>query len=115
MLDPKLVRRIMDGARGLKYLMHGLMLPAVRDMHGDLTTATTGADLLVANELVYAASPLAEQTGLRWVSYSLAPISYFSSHDPCIPPDAAAVCARVQLVGLAAVAALGAPGAQTAP
>ena len=85
-LDPELVRRIMDGTRGLKYLIRGLMLPAVREMFSDLQRATAGADLLVTNELVYAAPTLAEHTGLRWISYSLAPMSYLSLCDPCVPP-----------------------------
>jgi len=85
-VDAALVRRIMDGTRGSEYLLRELMLPAVRAMHADLALATTGADLLVTNELVYAAPLLTEQTGLRWVSYSLAPMSYFSVHDPCLPP-----------------------------
>ena len=87
-LDPELVRRIMHGTRGSEFLVRGLMIPAVRDMLADLTRATTGADLLVTNELVYAAPLLAEQTGLRWASYSLAPMSYFSIYDPCVPPVA---------------------------
>jgi UDP:flavonoid glycosyltransferase YjiC (YdhE family) len=76
----------MDGTRGSEYLLRELMLPAVRAMHADLARSTAGADVLVTSELVYAAPLLAEQTGLRWVSYSLAPMSYFSVHDPCIPP-----------------------------
>src|SRR3954470_15923834 len=85
-LDPELVRRIMDGTRGSEYLVRSLMVPAVREMLADLTRATIGADLLVTNELVYAAPLLAEKTGLRWVSYALAPMSYFSAHDACVPP-----------------------------
>lgn len=84
--DDRLVRRIMDGARGSEYLVRDLMMPAVRDMFADLARVTAGADLLVTNELVYAAAPLAGQTGLRWVSYALAPLSYFSIHDPCVAP-----------------------------
>ncbi len=85
-LDETLVRRVMDGTRGSEYLLRKLMLPAVREMHADLALATVGADLLMTNELVYAAPLLVEQTGLRWVSCALAPLSYFSIHDPCIPP-----------------------------
>ena len=85
-LDAALVRRVMDGPRGSEYLLRELMLPAVREMHADLARASAGADLLITNELVYAAPLLVEQTGLRWVSYALAPLSYFSIHDPCIPP-----------------------------
>jgi len=86
--DEAMVRRIMDGAGGPEYLLRGLLLPAVRDMHADLARATAGADVLVANELVYAAPLLAEQTSLKWISYALAPLSYFSTHDPCMPPVA---------------------------
>ncbi len=84
--DKALVRRIMDGSRGAQVLLGELIIPAVREMHTDLARATAGADLLVTNELVYAASLLVEQTGLPWVSYALAPLSYFSTYDPCVPP-----------------------------
>ena len=77
-LDAALVRRVMDGPRGSEYLLRELMLPAVRAMHADLARACAGTDLLITNELVYAAPLLVEQTGLPWVSYALAPLSYFS-------------------------------------
>ena len=86
--DEDLIRRIMHRARGPEVLLREIMLPAVRDMLADLAAACTGADLLVANELVYAAPLLAEQSGLRWVSFALAPMSYFSAHDPCAVPGA---------------------------
>ena len=85
-MDEALVQRIMDGSRGTEVLLRELIIPAVREMHADLARVTAGADLLVTSELVYAAPLLAEQTGLRWVSYALAPLSYFSIHDPCVPP-----------------------------
>jgi len=86
LVDETLIRRIMDGTQGTKHLLCEVMMPAVRDMHTDLTRIATGADLLVASELVYAAPLLAAQTGLRWVSFTLAPISLFSIHDPPVPP-----------------------------
>lgn len=89
-IDEALVRAIMDGPRGSERLLRGLMFPAVRDMHADLAPIVAGADLLVCNELVYAAPLLAEQAGLRWVSFSLAPLSLFSNFDPPIPPVALA-------------------------
>ncbi len=88
--DGVTVRRIMDPDRGSEFLLRDVMLPAVPAMLDDLRRATAGADLLVTNELVYAAPLLAEQTGLRWASYSLAPLSYFSIHDPCLPPVSSA-------------------------
>lgn len=84
--DDATVRRVMNGARGAEFLLRGLMMPAVRDMHADLGTATKGADLLVASELVYAAPVLADQGGVPWVSYALAPLSYLSAYDPPVPP-----------------------------
>jgi UDP:flavonoid glycosyltransferase YjiC (YdhE family) len=89
-INEALVRAIMDGPRGSEKLLRGLMFPAVRDMHTDLGPVLAGADLLVASELVYAAPLLAEQTGVRWVSFSLAPLSLFSNYDPPIPPVALA-------------------------
>lgn len=85
-VDEALVRRIMDGTRGSEYLLRDLIFPAARDMHADLARITAGADLLVASELVYAARLVSEQTGLPWVSYSLAPISLFSVFDPPLMP-----------------------------
>ena len=76
-VDEAMVRKIMDGSRGSEFLLRELMLPAVRAMHADLTRIAVGADLLVSSELVYAAPLLAAQTGLRWASYSLAPLSLF--------------------------------------
>ncbi len=84
--DERMVRRVMDGRRGSAYLLRDLMFPSVRDMHADLSRIVTGADCLVASELVYAAPLLAAQTGLPWVSYSLAPISLFSVFDPSLLP-----------------------------
>lgn len=88
--DGTTVRRIMDPDRGSEFLLRDVMLPAVGEMLEDLRHATVGADLLVTNELVYAAPLLAELAGLRWASYSLAPLSYFSTHDPCLPPVSSA-------------------------
>ena len=85
-IEEALIRRVMDGRRGSAYLMRDLLFPAVRDMHADLRRVVAGADALVASELVYAAPLLAETTGLRWISYSLAPISLFSVFDPPLLP-----------------------------
>src|SRR3954471_12352925 len=54
-----IVAEIMDGARGSERLMKERIFPAVRQMHADLTPVVTGADLLIASELVTAASILA--------------------------------------------------------
>jgi UDP:flavonoid glycosyltransferase YjiC (YdhE family) len=85
-VDEALVREMLDGRRGSVRLLRDMMFPAVRDMHADLVAVVAGADCLVASELVYAAPIIAAQTGLPWVSYSLAPISLFSVFDPPLLP-----------------------------
>ncbi len=84
--DGELIRQIMDGRRASAYLLRDLMFPAVTAMYPALATAAAGADLLVSSEIVYAAPVLAEKTGLPWVSFTLAPLSLFSVHDPSLLP-----------------------------
>lgn len=86
LVDEAFVRRIMDGRRGTTWLLRDLMLPATRELHAALAPLVSGADLLVASELVYPAPLLAETTGVPWVSYALAPISLPSVHDPSLLP-----------------------------
>jgi len=50
--------------------------------------AVEGAELLITGEAVYAAKSVVEKTGVRWVSTSLAPVSFFSGYDPPVPPAA---------------------------
>ncbi|MEI6861034.1 MAG: glycosyltransferase [Verrucomicrobiota bacterium] len=84
--DGETVRRIMDGRDASAYLLRDLLFPSVPAMFAALVAAAEGIDLLVSSEIVYAAPLLAGKTGLRWVSYSLAPISLFSVHDPSLLP-----------------------------
>ncbi len=84
--DGALVRQIMDGRSASAFLLRDLLFPAVPAMFAALVPAAAGADLLVSSEIVYAAPVLAEKTGLPWVSYSLAPVSLFSIHDPPLLP-----------------------------
>jgi rhamnosyltransferase subunit B len=83
--DIDLIRRVMNGPKGARLLLRDLMLPAVPDMYDDLTSIVTSVDLLVTSELVYAAATVAEQTGVRWATYALAPLSMFSAHDVSLP------------------------------
>jgi rhamnosyltransferase subunit B len=84
--DQEAIRRIVDRFGGPRHLLRDVLFPAVRDMHADLSRAASGVDMLVASELVYAAPILSEHRKLTWVSYALAPMSYFSVHDPSVPP-----------------------------
>jgi UDP:flavonoid glycosyltransferase YjiC (YdhE family) len=57
-------------------------------MYEDLMMAARGADALVSGEIVFAAPSVVEQTGIKWITTSLAPISLFSAHDPSVFPVA---------------------------
>jgi rhamnosyltransferase subunit B len=81
-----IIAEIMDGSRGSERLMRERIFPAVRDMYADLQAVVRAGDILIASELVTAASILAATHGVRWVSYELAPVSLFSRHDPPVLP-----------------------------
>ncbi len=84
--NPELVRRVMDGPRGTKYLMRDLIFPNIRDMHTDLAAAAVGADFLIASELAYAVPLLAARLNLPWAFFALSPISFLSVYDPVVLP-----------------------------
>lgn len=84
-VDPsqrELVRRVMDPLRGARFLIAGLIVPAVRDSLADLDAACAGADLVVSHPVTFAAPLAAERRGIPWVSSVLAPIGFFSRLDP---------------------------------
>ena len=78
----------MDSRKGPEVVIREMVFPNLREMYDDLAAACTGADLLVSGEIVYAAPSLAEKTGIKWISTSLAPLSMFSANDPSIYPTA---------------------------
>lgn len=84
--NPDLVRRVMDGQRGSKYLLQKLVYPNVRAMHADLLAASAGADLLLGSELACAVPLVAAQRRLPWAFFALSPISLFSVHNPVVLP-----------------------------
>lgn len=91
-LDPErdraLAREIMDAKSGTEKLLREILLPNIRPMYEDLTQAVDGADLLISGEVVFPASSVAEKTGIKWITTSLAPASFLSPHDPFVPPTA---------------------------
>ena len=91
-LDPEkdraLAREIMDARKGTEKLLREILIPNVRPMFEDLMKAVAGADLLISGEVVYPASSVAEKTGIKWITTSLAPASFLSPHDPFVPPTA---------------------------
>jgi hypothetical protein len=57
-------------------------------MYDDVVGACKGAELLISGEIVYVAPSVAEKTGIKLITTSLAPLSMFSAHDPNIYPTA---------------------------
>jgi UDP:flavonoid glycosyltransferase YjiC (YdhE family) len=83
--DKQLLRETMDAGRGPERVIKGVMMPPLRDSYADLMAAVEGdggADLLVSSEIAFAGPIVADKTGIRWASTVLAPISFFSRHDP---------------------------------
>jgi UDP:flavonoid glycosyltransferase YjiC (YdhE family) len=80
--DRAAMARYMDLRRGTFRIVLGVILPAVRDTYDDILAASRGADLLVSHALpVFAASLVAEKTGVPWASSMITPLGYFSAHD----------------------------------
>ena len=78
---------VIDPNRGAEYLFKGMLVPAVRDMYDDLSAAIEDADLLITHPIVLAGPPLAQKSGIPWVSTVLAPASIWSVFDPWVPPN----------------------------
>lgn len=84
--EPGLIEKIMDPKNGPRFLMEGLVFPAVRDSYEDLLAAVDGADLLVTHPAAPAGPLVGRKTGMTWISTVLAPMSFFSAYDPPVPP-----------------------------
>ncbi|HEX3102518.1 MAG TPA: glycosyltransferase, partial [Pyrinomonadaceae bacterium] len=84
--DRETLREIMDARKGPEKIVREIISPNLHDMYEDMAAACVGADLLINGEVVYAAKSLAEKTGIKWISTSLAPLSMFSSEDPSVVP-----------------------------
>ncbi len=86
--DPAMVRELMDMRRGPAFLLRELILPALPGTYQDLLAAASGADLIIAGEIVFAAPMAAEKLRLPWVSALLSPLSFYSAYDPPVSPYA---------------------------
>ncbi len=96
--DKALVAMIYDRKHGTERGLREFLFPKLRESYEDLLAAVQadgGADLLVTGELAYAGPIVAEVTGIAWVSYVLAPFSFFSAWDPPVLPPYP-LLARVQ-------------------
>ncbi len=86
--DRELAKIMMDAKTGTEKLLREILIPNVRPMFEDLMKAVERADLLISGEVVFAAASVAEKTGIKWITTSLAPASFLSPHDPFVPPTA---------------------------
>src|ERR1051325_3792345 len=82
----ELVEKIMEPITGPRFLMEGLVFPAVRDSYEDLLKAADGGDLLVTHPAAPAGPLVGRKTGMPWISTVLAPFSFISAYDPPVPP-----------------------------
>lgn len=84
--DRQLARELMDAKTGTEKIIKELIMPNLQPMYEDMSAAIEDADLLVTGEVVYPAKSVVEMTNIKWVSTSVAPISFFSAYDPFVPP-----------------------------
>jgi len=107
--DRELLRHAMDERHGPERLVRGVMMPAVRNTYEDLTRGLNDADILLGADLVYAAPVAAEVMKLPWIAVTMAPLSFFSRHDPPVLPPAPwlAKLARVSKPAYAAIVRFG--------
>jgi UDP:flavonoid glycosyltransferase YjiC (YdhE family) len=88
--DAQQVADLMDIHKGTERTLREVLFPAIRQSYDELLAAVQaggGAELMLAGELTYQAPVVAEVTGIRWASYVLAPLSFFSAYDaPVLPP-----------------------------
>ncbi|HEX8493237.1 MAG TPA: glycosyltransferase [Pyrinomonadaceae bacterium] len=82
----ELVAKIMDVKTGAEFLFKELLSPYVQESYDDLCEATRGADLLLTHVATLTGPIVAQKTGIPWISSVLAPTSFFSIHDPLVPP-----------------------------
>lgn len=88
-MDTRLIAMIYDIRHGTETGLREFLFPSLRDSYNDLLAAVEadgGTDLLVTGELAYAGPIVAEKTGTPWISYVLAPFSFFSAYDPPVLP-----------------------------
>ena len=84
-----LVEMIYDVKKGTERGLREFLFPVLRQTYDDLLDAATKperADLMLLGELNYAGPLVAEVTGIKWASYVLAPLSFFSAFDPPVLP-----------------------------
>ena len=86
--NKELARKIMDTKNGSEFLFKEIFIPNLRPMYEDMMRAVEGADLIITGEIVLPIRSVVEKTGIKWASTSLAPISFLSTDDPSVYPNA---------------------------
>jgi rhamnosyltransferase subunit B len=86
--DKNLSRELMDARKGSEKILRDIIMPNLRPMYDDLMRAIEHADMLISGEIVFAVKSAVEKSGIKWVSTSLQPGTFFSTHDPFVPPTA---------------------------
>jgi len=84
--DRKLFERVMDPVKGSEVIVKELLMPRLQESFEQLSRAVAGADLLLSHPITYAAPVVAEHARLPWLSTVLAPMLFFSKHDPPVLP-----------------------------
>ncbi len=78
----ELIRKVMNGRDGLKFLVRELMMPALPVAYADALSAFVDVDLVVVHPLAYAARLAAETMKIPWTATKLVPIGFVSAYDP---------------------------------
>jgi rhamnosyltransferase subunit B len=81
-----LYERVMDPVKGSEVIIKELLMPKLEESYEQLVRAAAGADLLLSHPITYAAPVVAEHARLPWLSTVLAPMLFFSKHDPPVLP-----------------------------
>ena len=82
------VNRVMDLRKGPEFVFKQMFMPYLRESYEDTLAAAEGADVLVGHPLTFTTGMAAAKLGRPWVSSVLAPLSFFSAHDPPVLPAA---------------------------
>lgn len=80
--DPDFYIKVMNLRDGPRYVICEHMMPCLRQSFEDLLKVAPCADLLVSHPLTFMTPLVAEKLSIPWASSVLAPMSFFSSHDP---------------------------------
>jgi rhamnosyltransferase subunit B len=83
---PEQIALMTDLKTGSEYTVRKWILPNLHNTYTDLLASAKDADLIIAGDIVYAATLVAEKMGIKLISLALAPIAFFSAYDPSVIP-----------------------------